>query len=270
MSELVLLKLGGSLITDKNQPNTPRLETIQRLAAEIKAALTARGDDLSLIIGHGSGSFGHPLAAKYKTTEGATGPESWFGLAEISAAAARLNRIVVDILLEAGIPAISFQPSASTRTRKSQLMYFETYSMREVIKHGLVPVVYGDVTVDAVQGVNIVSTEQLFDNLAREMNPERILLAGDVEAVYAGDPKTNPDATLIEEVDSTNWEDVEALLGGSQAVDVTGGMYSKVRDMYHLTLAMPPMQAMIFSGETADNVKEVLLGSVVDFGTLIN
>jgi isopentenyl phosphate kinase len=270
MSELVLLKLGGSLITDKTRPNTPRLDVLQRLAGEIKEALTARGPDLQLIIGHGSGSFGHPPAARYKVTAGATGPESWLGLAEVSAAAARLNRIVVDCLLEAGVPAIAFQPSASTRTRQGQLMYFETYAIKEVIKHGLAPVVYGDVTIDAVQGVNIVSTEKLFDNLARELNPERILLAGDLDGVYTGDPKMNPDAELIEDIDSSNWDEVKDMLGGSQAEDVTGGMFTKVRDMYHLTLAMPPMQAMILSGAEANNVKNVLLGAVVNFGTLIN
>ena len=270
MSELVLLKLGGSLITNKTQPDTPRLDVIRRLAAEIKEAINLRGDDLQLILGHGSGSFGHPPAAKYKTTAGATGPESWLGLAEISAAAARLNRLVTDTLLEAGVPAISFQPSASARTRKDQLMYFETYSLKEVLKHGLVPVVYGDVAIDAVQGVNIVSTEKIFDNLARELNPNRILLAGDVPGVYVGDPKVDPDAELLEEIDAANWADIEAQLGGSQAIDVTGGMFTKVRAMYHLTLAMPPMQAMVFSGEEAGNVQEVLLGTVVDFGTLIN
>jgi len=270
MAELVFLKLGGSLITDKNKPNTPRLEVIKRLAAEIKEALDARSHDLSLIIGHGSGSFGHPLAAKYKLTAGATGPESWFGFAQVGAVAARLNRIIVDCLLEAGIPAITFQPSASARTRKDQLMYFETYAIREVIKHGLAPVVYGDVTIDAVQGVNIVSTEQLFDNLAREFSPERILLAGDLDGVYTADPKVNPQAELIEEISSENWSEVELALGGSQAIDVTGGMYSKVRGIYHLTLAMPPMQGMIFSGEKPGNVKEALLGKVVHFGTLIN
>lgn len=270
MSELLFLKLGGSLITDKTKPNTPRLEVIKRLATEIKGVIDVRGDDLSLIIGHGSGSFGHPLAAKYKLTAGATGPESWLGFAEVSAVAARLNRIVVDCLLEAGVPAITFQPSASTRTRKDQLMYFETYSIREVLKHGLVPVIYGDVTIDAVQGVNIVSTEQLFDNLAREFNPERILLAGDLDGVYTADPKIDPNAELIEDISSENWSQVEVALDRAQAVDVTGGMYSKVRGIYHLTLAMPPMQGMIFSGEKPGNVTEVLLGKVVSFGTLIN
>lgn len=270
MAELILLKLGGSLITDKHQPNTARTDVITRLAQEVKAALDVRGDDLQLVIGHGSGSFGHAVAAEYQTVQGANQADSWLGFARVAAAAARLNRIVMDIFLEVGVPVMSFQPSASTRTRQAQLMYFETFALREVLQHGLVPVIYGDVSIDAVQGMNIVSTEKLFDNLAREFNPNRILLAGDVDAVYLGNPKDDPDAELVDFVDNTNWAEVEAHLGGSTATDVTGGMYTKVRDMYHLTLAMPPMQAMIFSGEEAGNVEDVLLGKAVDFGTIIN
>lgn len=268
--ELVLLKLGGAIITDKTQPNTPNLEVLKRLAAEIKSALDARGDELGLIIGHGSGSFGHVAATKYKTTQGDLGAESWRGLVEVTAAASRLNRIVMDVLLDAGIPAIHFQPFASARTRKDQLMYMETYSLKAVLEHGLVPVVYGDAAIDAVQGMNIVSTEKIFDNLARELNPERILLASDVAGVFTADPKTNPDAELIEDIDSSNWDDVVVSLGEAQTADVTGGMFTKVRDIYHLTLAMPPMQAMIFSGLVAGNVENALLGNAADFGTLIN
>ncbi len=268
--ELVLLKLGGSIITAKTQPNTPNITVLKRLAAEIKSALDQRGDDLSLIIGHGSGSFGHTAAAKYKTTQGNLGPESWRGLVEVVAAASRLNRIVMDVLLDAGVPAIQFQPFASARMRKNQLMYVETYVLKTVLQHGLVPVVYGDAAIDAVQGMNIISTEKIFDNLARELNPERILLAGDLDGVYSGDPKSDPNAELVEDIDSTNWDDVQQMLGGSQAADVTGGMFTKVRDMYHLTLAMPPMQAMIFSGLEPGNVESALLGHTADFGTLIN
>ena len=106
--------------------------------------------------------------------------------------------------------------------------------------------------------------------MARELNPNRILLAGDMDGVYTHDPKTHANAELIEDIDSSNWHEIEDVLGGSQATDVTGGMYTKVRAMYHLTLAMPPMQAMVFSGEKEGNVKEVLSGAVVNFGTLIN
>lgn len=270
MSELVLLKLGGSVITDKTKPFEARLDVIERLAREIKKALDDRGDDLRLIVGHGAGSFGHAVAERYQTHRGALGPESWPGFAEVAAAAAELNHIVMGILRGAGVPAMRFQPSASTRTRGEQLMYFETFTIKEVLKHGLVPVIYGDVSVDARQGMSIVSTEKLFDNLARELNPARIILAGQVNGVYDKDPLANPDAEMIEDIDSSNWEEVEAVLGGSHGFDVTGGMLSKVRDMYRLTLAMPPMQAMIISAERPGNVEAVLKGQAVDFGTLIN
>ena len=149
-------------------------------------------------------------------------------------------------------------------------MYFETHPLKEVLRHGLVPVVFGDVSVDANQGMSIVSTETLFDNLARELTPSRIILVGQVDGVYNADPATNPDAELIEDIDRVNWDTVEAVLGSSAGADVTGGMYTKVRDMYRLTLAMPPMQAMVISGDEPGNVEAVLKGQMVSFGTLIN
>lgn len=270
MSELVLLKLGGSIITDKTQPFTARIDVIERLATEIKNALTERGADLQLIIGHGAGSFGHEAAAKYQTHKGAISGDSWLGFADVAAAAAELNHIVMAALRAVGVPAIRFQPSASTRTRGEQLMYFETFPLKEVLQHGLVPVVYGDVSVDANQGMSIVSTEKLFDNLARELSPGRILLCGRVAGVYDADPALNPDAELYDSIDRSDWAAIEAQLGGAQGVDVTGGMLTKVRDMYRLTLAMPPMQAMIFSGETPGHLEAVLKGQMVDFGTIIN
>jgi isopentenyl phosphate kinase len=173
-------------------------------------------------------------------------------------------------LRRAGVPAIKFQPSASTRTRGEQLMYLETFPLKEALKHGLVPVVYGDVSVDATQEMSIVSTEKLFDNLARELSPTRIVLSGQVDGVYDRDPFADTQAELIEDINTGNWSEVEAKLGGSHGVDVTGGMFTKVRDMYRLTVAMPPMQAMIISAEEPDNVEQVLKGQVVNFGTLIN
>ncbi|MDM8527149.1 isopentenyl phosphate kinase [Anaerolineales bacterium HSG24] len=270
MSELILLKLGGSAITDKTQPMTARLDILERLATEIKNALDERGSDLQLLIGHGSGSFGHSVAAKYETHKGANRADSWLGFAEVAAVAAELNHIVLKTLRQAGIPAIKFQPSASTRTRGSQLMYFETYPIKEALREGLVPVVYGDVSVDANQGMSIVSTELLFDNLARELTPSKIALVGQVNGVYETDPLTDPNAELIEEIDGSNWDEVEGMLGGSHATDVTGGMFTKVRDMYRLTIAMPPMQAFVFSADEPGYVEALLKGQTVDFGTIIN
>jgi isopentenyl phosphate kinase len=268
MSELVLLKLGGSVITDKNRPFTAREEVIRRLAREIRQALNDR-PGLRLILGHGSGSFGHVVAQKYRTREGIVDEDSWRGYAETAAAAARLNRLVADLLLEEGVPIVSYQPSASARCRKGDLMYFDTHPMQQVLGAGLTPLVYGDVAVDAVQGFTIISTEQIFDNIARELQPARIILAGVVDGVYDADPLTNPNASRYEEITQDNWHEVEAALGGSHGTDVTGGMFSKVRDMYHLMLAQPPLQIHIVSGEIPGYVASALSGSDSDIGTLI-
>jgi len=268
MSELVLLKLGGSVITDKNEPFTVREDVIRRLGREIRQAIDDR-PDLRLILGHGSGSFGHVVAQQYGTRQGIINEESWSGYAETAVAAARLNRRVTDLLLAEGVPVVSFQPSASARCRKGDLMYFDTHPVKQVLEAGLVPLVYGDVAVDAVQGFTIISTEQIFDNIARELQPARIILAGIVDGVYDADPISDPNASRYEEITLDNWHEVEAALTGSHGTDVTGGMFSKVRDMYHLMLAQPPLQIHIVSGQIPNHVASALSGSDSDIGTLI-
>ena len=63
---LVFLKLGGSLITDKNKPNTAQALVLARIAGEISATLK-NNKGIKLLIGHGSGSFGHVAGEKYGT-----------------------------------------------------------------------------------------------------------------------------------------------------------------------------------------------------------
>ena len=113
---LVFLKLGGSLITDKSQAATFRPDVAARLAEEIAAARAAR-PDLQLLIGHGSGSFGHYPATVYRTAEGVRTPDQWRGYAEVGTVAARLNRLMTDTLRAAGLPILSLQPSASAVCR---------------------------------------------------------------------------------------------------------------------------------------------------------
>ena len=108
--QLVFVKLGGSVITVKTEPETARLQVIERLAGEIATALTSH-PDLRLVLGHGSGSFGHPAAQRHGTHLGVHSLAGWQGFAEVAATAARLNRLVAGALLAAGVPAWSIQPS---------------------------------------------------------------------------------------------------------------------------------------------------------------
>jgi isopentenyl phosphate kinase len=260
---LQFLKLGGSLITDKNRPHTARLEVLDRLAHEILAARAER-PDLRLVVGHGSGSFGHFPAKKYGTRQGVHTPQEWLGFAKVWQEAVALNRITMDALNRAGLPALSFSPSASVVSRDGKVHAWDLTPLKLALQSGLLPVVYGDTIFDLVRGGTILSTEDLFDHLARRLQPGRILLAGLELGVWADYPACT---RLVEMITPSNLPVVAPSIGGSAATDVTGGMASKVQQSLELVQAVPGLEVLIFSGEEVGMVREALLGRRV--GTVV-
>jgi isopentenyl phosphate kinase len=266
MNELIFLKLGGSLITDKSKEATARERVIGRAAREIKGALEAK-PDLRLLVGHGSGSFGHFVAQRHGLLEG--GPPNWRGYVETSAAAARLNRLVTDLFLAEGVPVVSIQPSASAHCYDGELISMATESIERMLRHGLVPLVYGDVALDEVRGCTIISTEQIFAYLAHHLEPKRIVLAGEVEGVFTADPLRDKSAQLIPEISRQNFDQVEHKLAGSHGVDVTGGMLTKVRIMYALVQERPELKIQLISGRQPGMIQRALLEPDFEGGTTI-
>jgi isopentenyl phosphate kinase len=143
------LKLGGSLITDKTQDKTLRPDVLARLAGEIADALTAAPGPL--LLGHGSGSFGHTVAKRHGTRAGVVSPEQWHGFAEVSVAAQQLNRLVADALLAAGVPVFSVAPSSSVLCDDGRIMHMDIAPIRQALAHGLVPLIMGDVAFDRMR-----------------------------------------------------------------------------------------------------------------------
>ncbi len=252
---MFLLKLGGSLITDKTCESAPRPDVIRRVAGEISAWWSAQDSHARLLlVGHGSGSFGHAAAQRYGTRAGVHGAEGWWGFAEVSVIAARLNRIVADALHEAGLPVMSFCPSASARCRDGRLVYLDTTPIRTALDNGLLPLVMGDVAFDAVRGGTIVSTEEVFAYLVRELPVTHVLLAGETEGVYRRFPPAGESDEVIERITPQEWESLHMGVGSARGADVTGGMAAKVRDMLALVTAHPTVTVRIFSGLVAGNV----------------
>ena len=262
VSPVVFLKLGGSLITDKTCAYTARHEVIARLAGEVRQAL-GRSPDLRLLIGHGSGSFGHWAASPYGTREGVSTPAQWRGYAEVAAAAARLNRIVTDAFLEADVPVLSVQPSASARCLDGVLRHLDTRPIRTALMHRLVPLVYGDVALDSVRGGTIVSTEDIFVFLADELHPTRILLLGAVPGVLGSK------GSVIPRITPADLPSVQVTLNGSRGVDVTGGMADKVGRMVELVQRNPETCVHILTGTQPGLLTRALLNDTLNVGTRI-
>lgn len=256
---LIFLKLGGSLITDKRQPELPRLDVIQRLADEIAKA-RSHNPALRLLIGHGSGSFGHVHARRHGIRTGVHSAEAWAGFAATADAAARLNRLVTAALLAGGVPAWSIQPSAALRCVDGRVVEGPLAAVQGALAHGLVPLVYGDVALDDVRGGTIASTEEIFEWLAAHLYPQRLILAGEVDGIYTADPQLDPTATRIAEVTPATLQAIQAGLGGSYGVDVTGGMAAKVAQAVGMVTAHPGLDVLICSGLVADHLLQALNG----------
>jgi len=277
MKELVLLKLGGSLITDKTQPYTPRLDVMENLALQIKTALQSR-PSLRIIIGHGAGSFGHVPASEYHTRDGLppratqlmhrerdeTEENYWKGFAEVWYQASALNRYVMKSLHKAEVRTMSISPASSVIASNGNVTIWEMTPIRMALSGGIVPVIHGDVVFDEVRGGTILSTEDLFMHLARALNPERLLLAGLEAGVWTDFPARTK---LVEKITSRNFEEVKAGVGKAAGADVTGGMESKVKQMLDLVQEVPEMTVQIFAGEGAGNLLRALTGETM--GTMI-
>lgn len=257
------LKLGGSLITDKSRPHTARTGVLSRLANEIASARD-KDPNLKLILGHGSGSFGHVPAKRHNTRQGVHTPEEWIGFVEVWREASTLNRFVIEALSTVGLPAIAFPPSASVSAHQGEITEWNLVPLLAALDTGLLPVVFGDVIFDTARGGTILSTEDLFAHLARQLKPKRLLLAGREPGVWGDYPTCTQ---LIKEITPDDIEELAPFLAGSPETDVTGGMLVKVQQSLNLAQEIPNLEVLIFSGETTGAVEQVLLGKKV--GTII-
>ena len=259
---LVFIKLGGSLITDKHTEMSFHQACVERLGNEIRAALDAN-PDLRLVLGHGSGAFGHFAAKRYHTVAGVHSADQWRGFAQVATVAAELNYRVASALSAAGLPVWRIQPSASVICHDGAIESMALHPLQQALEHHLIPLVYGDVALDNVRGGTIISTEKLFAYLARHSPVKRILLLGEVEGVYADDRR------IVPEITSTSYPALAPYIAGAAGVDVTGGMSAKVQDMLQLAQALPEITVHILDGTQPDLLRRALNADHISFGTTI-
>jgi len=248
-----VLKLGGSLLTEKDTPETVDEAALADAVAAIADAVDARGDargvasddvgsdgerptgDDRLVLVHGGGSFGHHHAAAWgvSTTAGTHEAEA---VRDVHRAMTELDDRVVDALLDQGVPAVPVRPlSVGARDAEGDLS-LPLDATRTLLTEGFVPVLHGDGVAHAGEGVTVVSGDELVVRLARELDADRVGACSTVPGVLddAGD--------VIDRID--DFDAVADLLGGSDATDVSGGMAGKVRALLDL-----PASAYVFGPE---------------------
>ncbi|MFB6242887.1 MAG: isopentenyl phosphate kinase [Halobaculum sp.] len=216
-----ILKLGGSVITEKDDPETLDGAALESAAAAVATAL-AEDDDRRLVIVHGGGSFGHHHASTHgvSTTEGT---RDHVAVTDVHGAMTTLNQFVRSRLHERDVPAVPVHPlSLASRDANGELT-LPSDPVETLLAEGFVPVLHGDGVAHAGEGVTVLSGDEIVTSLASSMAAERVGLCSTVPGVL------DDDGDVIPRIES--FADAADALGSSDAPDVTGGMAAKVREL---------------------------------------
>jgi len=221
-----ILKIGGSVITDKSGELAARTQDISRLAEEIKKTHVQ-----NLIIVHGGGSFGHPLAQQYAINEGFKEENQRIGFAETHHLMTVLNGLFMDALIWQDVPAVSITPSSCVMTKAGRIQCFEEAPLRMSLKMGFLPVMYGDAVLDTELGFAILSGDQLVSYIATRFDAERIIMGVDVDGLYDADPKVERTAKMFKHLTLEQLKKLQSRMEKPTACDVTGGMFGKITEL---------------------------------------
>jgi len=261
-SNPIILKLGGSAITDKTGELAAKTEIINRLAEEIK-----RADLDNLIIVHGGGSFGHPTAEKYGIKNGYNeDPTQKLGFAETHHVMTVLNGLVMDALIWHEVPAVSVAPSSCMVTENGKVKFFDETVFKTMAKMTFTPVMYGDAVLDEKLGFTILSGDQLVAYLALKYKATKIVVGTDTDGLFDCDPKTNPNAKPYKHLTLAELREIQPKLGKAQGKDVTGGMAGKIAELIPAVEAGIPVQ--IINATRNLRVLRALTGERIE-GTMI-
>ena len=251
-TEPVILKLGGSVITDKGaDEGVVREADLLRIAREVSEF---RG---KMIIVHGAGSFGHTYARKYGLDR-SFDPE---GVIVTHESVKKLASIVVDSLNSFGVRAVAVPPMGCTVCRKGRIESMYLDSIKLMLKNGFVPVLHGDVVMDLELGACVLSGDQIVPYLAKKLGITRLGLGSAEDGVLDKDGKPLPEIT------PEKFENFKHYIRGSESTDVTGGMLGKVQELLELSKTSC-ITSCIFNAGKADNIHRFLNGESI--GTRIS
>lgn len=250
---MLLVKLGGSVLTDKARLRTPRRAAIRRLARELAGAAEP------ILLVHGAGSFGHILARRYRLHEGPPDTAKLAAGARVQRDVKVLDALVVDAMIDAGLAPVSLAPSALLTMDDGRVAAFDPSPFRDYAGMGLTPVTFGDVVRDRTRGLAICSGDILMLELAKAFRPTRVVFVADVDGLYTADPKRRPRARFLETVRMDD-------LGGidftpARATDVTGSIEGKIRRMFEI--AAYGGECIILNGNVKSRLRDAVRGRPV-------
>jgi len=247
---MYLIKLGGSVITEKAKRYTFRTKVMDHLARELKKA------SQDMIIVHGAGSFGHILAKEHDLDKGYKQDTQRFGFAKTQAKVQQLNNLVLDALHNYNIVAVSLPPHSTVTFNNHAIKYIDYTLFERYLEQEFTPVTFGDVVLDDSRGFSICSGDVLMQALATHFKPEKVMFVIDEDGLYTANPKLDKKATLVTSL--TTQELTTLSTAADTHADVTKGMGGKLSVIK--TIANQGIDTMLVNGNKPERIYRLLVG----------
>ncbi|HTT72959.1 MAG TPA: isopentenyl phosphate kinase [Thermoplasmata archaeon] len=253
---IVVVKLGGSVITRKREIERLRPKLLARLAAEVAEG----GRSRSVVLLHGAGSFGHPGARRFGLARppapGSARAERVRGGAIVATEVRRLHLAVLRALVAAGTAPASLPMAGLARNRAGVLDALDTTPFVAALERALLPVSFGDVVPDLAWDASILSADTIALALVRAMPVGRVVFVSDVPGVLSG-PAVGRRTVVPEITEAT----VAGLRPAPGVADVTGGIRGKAEAMR--AIAAAGADAVLISGLTDGALARAIRGESV-------
>ncbi len=230
VEDLTVIKLGGSLLTDKKEPYTYREDILESAAAEIAECLS-EGLIKNLVLLHGVGSYGHPPVLEHSLHKGFRSPEQLLPLSKTQEIVGVLRHTIVKAFQKVGIPICLMYPSSMVISEKMKITDYYFEPLKGFASVGMVPLLGGDILVDRAMGWSVGSGDQLAVTICQELGAIRLVFATDVGGIYESDPKVEPDAVHIGRVNLNELDATLERMGKSGLVDASGAMKGKIQSV---------------------------------------
>ncbi|MFX1565670.1 MAG: isopentenyl phosphate kinase [Promethearchaeota archaeon] len=222
---LAIIKLGGSLITDKSIPYTLRKEELKRITKEIAEVLGP------CIIVHGVGSFGHVPVIERRLYEGFKEPSQLPDLSKTMIEVFQLRMAITEALTEAGLAPVIFLPSNIFFMTEGEITGHFSGGFRQFLDLGMTVLIGGDMCADSQRGFSVCSGDKVVQLLSRLLSPKDVIFGTDVAGIFTSDPKLDDKAELIPHISLAKIDKYEKIANQAATPDITKGMRGKLDEI---------------------------------------
>lgn len=269
VKNLLVLKLGGSLLTDKTTPYKLNKEIIESIATELKECLDL-GLIESLVLVHGVGSFGHPPVLKYNLHRGFKDKDQLISMSKTQQIVNELRKTIANVFIDKQIPINLMHASSMVVGNKMVIKDFTPEALKGFLSLGMIPLIGGDMMYDTDMGFSVCSGDQIAVVLSRFLNAKTLMFATDVDGIYSQDPQSNPNAQLFKKLDVNDLDRLLLKLSETSKTDASGKMRGKLRSLATVTdLIKEGLKVAIFSMKDKDTLKKYLKGEEVKLTEIV-